>query len=164
MRKGVFFLFYSKYEFLDHKETTTPNDSSLSLSPSLNRRSTTTKRARLSTIGQYDYTNTNNLSMVNLPPSTTDLLSPNHHQTVINDDNHQRQQRKLDPRSCAECGKVLFSDKTHLLHCQTHAKNEKQCWICGRNDDDIKKHILNEHGNQKFTNTGFKVTQIELFF
>jgi hypothetical protein len=99
--------------------------------------------------------------MVNLPPSTTDLLSPNHHQSSMNDDNHQRQQRKLDPRPCAECGKVLFSDKTHLLHCQTHAKNEKQCWICGRNDDDIKKHILNEHGNQKFTNTGFKVRSIE---
>jgi hypothetical protein len=147
----------------------TPNDSSLSLSPSLNRRSASTKRQRLSTSGQYDYTNThNNLSMVNLPQTTTDLLSPNHHQTIINDDNnsniHQRQQRKLDPRSCAECGKVLFSDKTHLLHCQTHAKNEKQCWICGINDDDIKKHILNEHGNQKFTNTGFRVTEIFIRF
>ena len=98
--------------------------------------------------------------MVNLPPSTTDLLSPNHHQSSMNEDNHQRQQRKLDPRTCAECGKVLFSDKTHLLHCQTHAKNEKQCWICGKTDDDIKKHILNEHGNQKFTNTGFKVRSI----
>jgi hypothetical protein len=136
----------------------TLNDSSLSLSPSLIRRSTPTKRQRLSTSGQYDYTNThNNLSMVNLPLTTTDLLSPNHHQTLVNDDNHQRQQRKLDPRSCAECGKVLFSDKTHLLHCQTHAKNEKQCWICGVSDNDIKKHILAEHGNQKFTNTGFKV-------
>ncbi len=107
--------------------------------------------------------------MVNLPPSTTDLLSPNHHSININDDNnsntHQRQQqRKLDPRSCAECGKVLFSDKTLLLHCQTHAKNEKQCWICGTNDDDIKKHILSEHGNQKFTNTGFKVKKYMLFF
>ena len=104
--------------------------------------------------------------MVNLPPSTTDLLSPTHQQTVLNDDNHQqRQQRKLEPRPCAECGKILFNDKTHLLHCQTHAKNEKQCWICGRNDDDIKKHILNEHGNQKFTNTGFKVgNKIEINF
>jgi len=111
--------------------------------------------------------------MVNLPQTTTDLLSPNHHQTIINDDNnnnnnnnsniHQRQQRKLDPRPCAECGKVLFSDKTHLLHCQTHAKNEKQCWICGINDDDIKKHIVNEHGNQKFTNTGFKVRKKNFF-
>jgi hypothetical protein len=107
--------------------------------------------------------------MVNLPPSTTDLLSPNHHSININDDNnsntHQRQQqRKLDTRTCAECGKVLFSDKTLLLHCQTHAKNEKQCWICGTNDDDIKKHILSEHGNQKFTNTGFKVKKYMLFF
>jgi hypothetical protein len=106
--------------------------------------------------------------MVNLPPSTTDLLSPNHHSININDDNsniHQRQQqRKLDPRTCAECGKVLFSDKTLLLHCQTHAKNEKQCWICGTNDDDIKKHILSEHGNQKFTNTGFRVKKTMLLF
>jgi hypothetical protein len=109
--------------------------------------------------------------MVNLPQTTTtDLLSPNHHQTTImnNEDSnsniHQRQQRKLEPRSCAECGKVLFSDKTHLLHCQTHAKNEKQCWICGINDDDIKKHIVNEHGNQKFTNTGFKVILNKILF
>ena len=65
---------------------------------------------------------------------------------------------------CSECGKVLFSDKTHLLHCQTHAKNEKQCWICGINDNDIKKHIINEHGNQKFTNTGFKVKNKKIFF
>lgn len=95
--------------------------------------------------------------MVNLPPSTTDLLSPNHHSSTMNDEHQPRQQRKLEPRPCAECGKILFNDKTHLLHCQTHAKNEKQCWICGKTDDDIKKHILNEHGNQKFTNTGFKV-------
>lgn len=89
---------------------------------------------------------------------SNDLLSPNHQSTLLEESHPSKQQRKLDPRSCAECGKVLFSDKTHLLHCQTHAKNEKQCWICGMNDDDIKKHILNEHGNQKFTNTGFKVS------
>ena len=135
----------------------TPNDLLLSLSPSINRRSSSSsKRARLSTTSLYDHTN--NLSMVNLPPSTTDLLSPNHHSSTMIDEHQPRQQRKLEPRPCAECGKILFNDKTHLLHCQTHAKNEKQCWICGRNDDDIKKHILNEHGNQKFTNTGFKVS------
>ena len=27
----------------------------------------------------------------------------------------------------------------------------------GVNDDDIKKHILTEHGNQKFSSAGFKV-------
>lgn len=151
MRKGVFFLFYSKYEFLDHKETTTPNDSSLSLSPSLIRRPQVSKRQKISSTGQYDYPNKLKISL------PTDLLSPNHQLTHNDDFNQQKQQRKLEPRSCAECGKVLFSDKTHLLHCQTHAKNEKQCWICGTNDDDIKKHITNEHGNQKFTNTGFKV-------
>lgn len=70
----------------------------------------------------------------------------------------QRQQRKLDPRHCLTCNKVLFSDKTHLIHCQTHAKSEKNCWICGAYDDDIKKHIINEHGNQKITAAGFKVT------
>jgi hypothetical protein len=103
--------------------------------------------------------------MVNLPPSTTDLLSPNHHHqlTTINDETNSNIPSR-QPRPCAECGKVLFSDKTHLLHCQTHAKNEKQCWICGINDDDIKKHIVNEHGNQKFTNTGFKVKEFLLFF
>lgn len=90
---------------------------------------------------------------------TTDLLSPNHQSTFNDDANslQQKQQRKLDPRTCNECGKVLFSDKTLLFHRQTHAKNEKQCWICGVNDDAIKKHIINEHGNQKLTNTGFKV-------
>jgi hypothetical protein len=127
---------------------------SLSLSPSLIRRTTISKRQKLSTSGQYDYPNNLKINLSQI--STTDLLSP----TTFNDDNNltnQQKQRKLDPRSCAECGKVLFSDKTHLLHCQTHAKNEKQCWICGINDDDIKKHITNEHGNQKFTNTGFKV-------
>ena len=103
--------------------------------------------------------------MVNLPQTTNDLLSPIQHPTKVNNDNHnsnihQRQQRKLDPRSCSECGKVLFSDKTLLLHCQTHAKNEKQCWICGVYDDAIKKHIVNEHGNLKITNTGFKVNSL----
>ncbi|UJR31404.1 hypothetical protein I4U23_018897 [Adineta vaga] len=146
----------------DHKESAIPNDSLQSLSPSGNRRSGSSKRQRLSTSGQLEYINAhNNLSMVSLPQTTTDLLSTN------NDDNNsnQRQQhRKLDPRSCAECGKVLFSDKTLLLHCQTHAKNEKQCWICGTNDDDIKKHILNEHGNQKFTNTGFRCQHCDKVF
>ena len=130
----------------------------MTLSPSLIRRTTTSKRQKLSSSGQYDYPNSLKINLSQI--STTDLLSPNH-QLTFNDDNNlinqQKQQRKLDPRSCAECGKVLFSDRTHLLHCQTHAKNEKQCWICGINDDDIKKHIINEHGNQKFTNTGFKV-------
>ncbi|CAF1082602.1 unnamed protein product [Adineta steineri] len=157
----------------DRKESATPNDSSLSLSPSDTRSPKFSKRKRLSTSGQYDYLNTlNNLSMVNLPQTTTDLLSPNHHhhqqQTTINDDNnsniHQRQQHKLEPRSCAECGKVLFTDKALLLHCQTHAKNVKQCWICGINDDDIKKHIHTEHGNQKFTNTGFRCQHCEKVF
>ncbi|CAF2593344.1 unnamed protein product [Rotaria sp. Silwood2] len=154
----------------DPKESTTPNDSSVSLSSSLIRHSTLAKRQRLSTSGQYDSTNTQNKpSMINMPQATSDLLSPNHHQTTMNDDNnsniHQRQQqRKLDPRSCAECGKVLFSDRTLLLHCQTHAKNEKQCWICGINDDSIKKHIINEHGNQKITNTGFKCQHCDRVF
>jgi hypothetical protein len=140
----------------DRKESMTPNDSLLSLSPSLIRRSTVSKRQKLSSnSGQYDYPNKLKINLSQT--STTDLLSPNHQLTHIDDNNQQKQQRKLDPRSCAECGKILFSDKTHLLHCQTHAKNEKQCWICGINDDDIKKHIVNEHGNQKFTNTGFKV-------
>ena len=63
----------------------------------------------MSSTGQYDYPNK---LKINLP---TDLLSPNH-QLIHNDDlNQQKQQRKLEPRSCAECGKVLFSDKTHLL-------------------------------------------------
>ncbi|CAF1495550.1 unnamed protein product [Rotaria sp. Silwood1] len=155
----------------DHKEGTTPNDSSVSLSSSLNRHSTLTKRQRLSTSGQYDSTNIqNNSSLINISQTTNDLLSSNHHQqTISNDDNnlniHQRQQqRKLDPRTCTECGKVLFSDKTLLLHCQTHAKNEKQCWICGINDDSIKKHIINEHGNQKITNTGFKCQHCDKVF
>jgi len=146
----------------DRKETTTPNDSSLSLSPSLNRRPTVSKRQKLSPTGQYDYPNKLKINLSQT--STTDLLSPNHQLTYNDDNNQQKNQRKLDPRTCAECGKVLFSDKTHLLHCQTHAKNEKQCWICGINDDDIKKHIINEHGNQKFTNTGFKVIIIEKNF
>ncbi|CAF4161410.1 unnamed protein product [Rotaria sp. Silwood2] len=147
----------------DHKESTTPNDSSLSLSPSLIRRPTYSKRQKLSTSGQYDYPN--NLKINLSQTSTTDLLSPNH-QSTFNDDNSliQKQQRKLDPRKCAECSKVLFSDKTLLLHRQTHSNNEKQCWICGINDDDIKKHIINEHGNQKFTNTGFKCQHCERAF
>ncbi|UJR15271.1 hypothetical protein I4U23_002225 [Adineta vaga] len=150
----------------DRRESTAPNDSSLSLSPSLLPRNTSSKRRKLSTpTGQYDYPNESkgHLSQT----SATDLLSPNHQTTShddLNGNNHQKQQRKLDPRSCAECGKTLFSDKTHLLHCQTHAKNEKQCWICGVNDDDIKKHIINEHGNQKFTNTGFKCQHCEKVF
>ncbi|CAF4206842.1 unnamed protein product [Rotaria socialis] len=153
----------------DSKEITTPNDSSVSLSSSFNRHSTIAKRQRLATTGQYDSTNTqNNASLMNLTQTTNDLLSPNHHQTTMNDDSNvntnQRQQRKLDPRSCSECGKVLFSDKNLLLHCQTHAKNEKQCWICGVNDDSIKKHIINEHGNQKITNTGFKCQHCEKVF
>ena len=148
----VFSNFHSRSVFnSDRKESTTPNDSSSSLSPSLIRRSTAPKRQKPSPTGQYDYPNKLKLNLSN------DLLSPNHQPTPSEESNQSKQQRKLDPRSCAECGKVLFSDKTHLLHCQTHAKNEKQCWICGMNDDDIKKHILNEHGNQKFTNTGFKV-------
>jgi hypothetical protein len=101
---------------------------------------------------------------------SVDLLSPNQHGTSSNDDininTHQRQQqqqqqqqqqRKLDPRTCTQCGQVLFTEKSHLLHCQTHAANDKQCWICGVHDNEIKKHILTEHGNQKFTNAGFKV-------
>ncbi|CAF1406372.1 unnamed protein product [Adineta steineri] len=145
----------------DRRESATPNDSSLSLSPSLSRRTAHSKRQKMSTIpGQYDYTNNLKINLSQTP--TLDLLSPNH-QTTLNDDmnttNQQKQQSKLDPRSCAECGKILFSDKAHLIHCQTHAKNEKQCWICGIHDDDIKKHIINVHGNQKFTNTGFKVCQ-----
>jgi hypothetical protein len=130
---------------LDRKESITPNESSLSLSPSLARRAPPSKRIKISSTGQYD---SPTKFKINLP---TDLLSPN------DDSNQQKQQRKLEPRPCAECGKILFNDKRHLLHCQTHAKNEKQCWICGIHDDDIKKHITNEHGNQKFTNTGFKV-------
>ena len=117
----------------------------LSLSPSLTRRAPPTKRPKISSTGPFDSPTKLKLNL------STDLLSPN------DDSNQQKQQRKLEPRPCAECGKVLFSDKTHLLHCQTHAINEKQCWICGTHDDDIKKHITNEHGNQKFTNTGFKV-------
>ncbi|CAF5186052.1 unnamed protein product, partial [Rotaria magnacalcarata] len=153
----------------DPKEITTPNDSSVSLSSSFNRHSTVAKRQRIVTTGQYDSTNAqNNASMINLTQTTNDLLSSNHHQTTMNDDSNvntnQRQQRKLDPRSCSECGKVLFSDKNLLLHCQTHAKNEKQCWICGVNDDSIKKHIINEHGNQKITNTGFKCQHCEKVF
>ena len=135
---------------LDRKESMTPNDSSISLSPSLFRRTSPSKRSKV------------------LPPghasrgAATDLLSPSHQAVLGGGDDtpslqQQKQQRKLDPRSCAECGKVLFSDKTHLLHCQTHAKNEKQCWICATTDDDIRKHILAEHGNQKFTSSGFKV-------
>lgn len=143
--------------YADRKESTTPNDSSPSLSPSLIRRSTAPKRAKPSSTGQYDYSTKLKLNLSN------DLLSPNHQSIPSEEINPSKQQRKLDPRSCAECGKVLFSDKTHLLHCQTHAKNEKQCWICGMNDDDIKKHILNEHGNQKFTNAGFKVMSFEIF-
>ncbi|CAF3741392.1 unnamed protein product [Rotaria sordida] len=149
----------------DRKESTTPNDSSLSLSPSLIRRPTYSKRQKFSTNNQYEYPN--NLKINLSQTSTTDLLSPNH-QSIYNDDNNsiqqQKQQRKLDPRTCTECGKVLFNDKTLLLHCQTHAKNEKQCWICGIHDDDIKKHIINEHGNQKFTNTGFKCQHCEKVF
>lgn len=118
---------------IDPKESMTSNE---------NSRSSSSKQVRLSLTGQ---------SMVTHPSTTTtELLSPNHF-----DDNTK--QRKLDPRPCIECGKILFSDKTHLFHCQTHAKNEKQCWICGVQDDDIKRHIMNEHGNQKITNTGFKV-------
>jgi hypothetical protein len=147
---------------LDRKESMTPNDSSLSLSPSLIRRSAVSKRQKLSPNRQYDYSNKSKINLSQT--STTDLLSPNHQLTHNDDNNQQKQQRKLDPRSCAECGKILFSDKTHLLHCQTHAKNEKQCWICGINDNDIKKHIVNEHGNQKFTNTGFKVKLLKKKF
>jgi hypothetical protein len=138
---------------IEHHESVTLNDPSLSLSPSLNRRSVNSKRLKLSTSGQFDLLKGNT-------SQTTDLLSPNH-QTSINDDvngmNQPKQQRKLDPRPCAECGKILFSDKTHLLHCQTHAKIAKQCWICGLHDNDMKKHILTEHGNQKFSTAGFKV-------
>ena len=140
-----------------HEGATTPNDLSASLSPSLHRRTTpsSSKRPRLSTGGPLEYSN-------HLPTGTADLLSPNHRaqsadETSNSNNNHQRQPRKLDPRTCSQCGKVLFSDKTHLLHCQTHVRNERQCWICGVNDDDIKKHILTEHGNQKFSSAGFKV-------
>jgi len=79
--------------------------------------------------------------------------------------NQQRQtQKKLEPRTCGECGIVLFNDKTHLLHGQTHAKNDKQCWICGVTDDDVKKHILAEHGNQKFLNGSFKCQNCDRAF
>ncbi|CAF1989370.1 unnamed protein product [Rotaria magnacalcarata] len=148
----------------DHKESATPNDSPLSLSPSLIRRANHSKRQKISTTIQNDYLN--NLKLNLSQTQTTDLLSPNHHSTFNDDTNstQQKQHRKLDPRTCIECGKVLFSDKTLLLHCQTHAKNDKQCWICGANDNDIKKHIFNEHGNQKFTNTGFKCHHCEKAF
>ena len=116
------------------------------------------KRQNVSVESQYDYRN--DLKIDSSQLSSIDLLSPNH-QSTFNDDsnfiNQQKQHRKLDLRTCTECGKVLFSDKTLLLHYQTHAKNENQCWMCGIHDNDIKKHITNEHGNQKFTNTGFKV-------
>lgn len=140
---------------LDQQESAIPNDFSLPLSPADIRRSGPPKRQRVSASGQLDYLNAgNNPSMVGLAQTTADSLSSN-----VNDDNNSSQrQRKLDPRSCPECGKILFNDKTLLLHCQTHAKNEKQCWICGTSDDDIKKHILTEHGTQKFTTTGFRVS------
>ncbi|CAF0983312.1 unnamed protein product [Adineta ricciae] len=161
--------YINAYQSIDEerREGAALNDSSLSLSPSLLRRNTpSSKRRKVSTpTGQYDYSSDskNHLSQT----SASDLLSPNH-QTISNDElngsSQQKQQRKLDPRTCAECGKTLFSDKTHLLHCQTHAKNEKQCWICGITDDDIKKHIISEHGNQKFTDTGFKCQHCEKVF
>ena len=140
---------------LGQSESVTPNDL-LSFSPPLVRRSVPTKRPKLSS------TNISVDSSKTLSIAPADLLSPNH-QTVTSDEGNLlsqgKQARKLDPRTCAECGKTLFSDKTHLTHCQTHAKNEKQCWICGVHDDDIKKHILTEHANQKFTSAGFKVRQ-----
>lgn len=140
---------------LDHEESVPLNDSSLSLSPLLSRRPLTSKRPKSSSSSSlFDASKV-------IPSQTGDLLSPNHH-SALNDETNpahqQKQQKKLDPRSCAECGKVLFSDKTHLLHCQTHAKNDKQCWICAAHDDDMKKHILTEHGNQKFSTAGFKVS------
>jgi len=135
-KKKVFFSF-SFSLFNTFSTSVEPKESMISNDNSSQRRSTT-KRARLSSTTQAN-----------------DLLSLN--QSNSFDDNQK--QRKLDPRPCAECGKTLFNDKLHLLHCQTHTKNEKQCWICGIQDDDIKKHIINEHGNQKFTNTGFKVNE-----
>ena len=126
-------------------------------------RTMASKRQKVPVGNQYDYRN--DLKTNSSQLSTTDLLSSNH-QSTFNDDsnfiNQQKQHRKLDLRTCVECGKVLFSDKTLLLHCQTHAKNEKQCWICGVNANDIKKHITNEHGNQKVTNTGHKVKLFRL--
>lgn len=167
MRNKIIFLNMNiKIYLIDHKESSTLNDSSASLS-SVMRHPASGKRQRVSTSGQYDYTNThNNASVGNLPQTTTELLSPNHPQTSLNEDNNaniNQRQRRLDPRSCSECGKVLFSDKNLLLHCQTHAKNEKQCWICGIHDNEIKKHILTEHGAQKITNNGFKVMNLSDF-
>lgn len=155
---------YASHSTIDegHLESVTPNDSSLSFSPPLARRPIpTNKRPKLSS------TNITFDPLKTLPTIPADLLSPNHQTVNIEESNllgQGKQARKLDPRTCAECGKTLFSDKTHLTHCQTHAKNEKQCWICGIQDDDIKKHILSEHANQKFTPAGFKCQHCEKVF
>ena len=158
----------------DSKDSTTPNDLSMSLSTSFTRRSTSSKKQRTPTNSQLDsFPTLNHASMVNATQSiNTDLSSLNQTSStmsMINDDSsgntvQQRQQRKLDPRTCTECNKVLFNDKLLLLHGQTHAKNEKQCWICGIYDDDMKKHIISEHGNQKFSTTGFKVISRSFIF
>lgn len=136
------------------------NDSSLSLSPSLIRRSNTTTPATSAKRVKPSNNNTHFDSSKMVSSQTTDLLSPNH-QTNLHDDlnsnNQSKQSRKLDPRSCNECGIILFSDKTYLVHRQTHAPDKKQCWICGVYDDDIKSHISTEHANQKITDDGFKV-------
>lgn len=144
--------------FDENKESLPLNE--FSLSPSLIRRPTSTKRAKTSS----DYPQKLKIHISSTSsPSSTHLLSPNH-QLTSSDLQQQKQQKTLDPRPCAECGKILFNNKTHLLHCQTHAINEKQCWICGLQDDDVKKHILNEHGNQRFTNAGFKCEHCEKIF
>ncbi|CAF5153585.1 unnamed protein product, partial [Rotaria magnacalcarata] len=84
----------------DHKESATPNDSPLSLSPSLIRRANHSKRQKISTTIQNDYLN--NLKLNLSQTQTTDLLSPNHHSTFNDDTNstQQKQHRKLDPRTC----------------------------------------------------------------
>ncbi|CAF0801434.1 unnamed protein product [Didymodactylos carnosus] len=153
-------------------------------SPSLSQRPS--KRARPSISGQstgvsnksnrLDYTNNSDSGAAFVEPliSTAQIKTEKHRHSLTNEslspnsnDNNSaanRQQRKLDPRPCAECGKVLFNDKQHLLHCQSHAKNDKQCWICGSLDIDMKKHIATIHGNQKFTNTGFQCQHCDKVF
>ena len=76
----------------------TPNDSSLSLSPSLSRRPPVSKRQKVTPTGQYDYANKLKINISQTPP--THLLSPNH-QLPSNDDQQQKTTTKI--RSSTMC-------------------------------------------------------------